>query len=225
MSIGLGDDPLKAIILKQDDKKWINKGEIKWVKELYPNQENYASVYDSFKLFGQQPTIMAHAVHNDDKEIEIMAKNGVFVAHSPDSNFNLSSGIAPIKKYLDHGINVGLASDISGGHTLSIPESMTTAVQGSKARWVYVDDKYAPLSTSEAFYIGTKGGGKIFGKVGSFEEGYQFDALVIDDSIIPDVNKRTLLERIERYIYIGDDRNIVERFVAGKKLAEPKIID
>ena len=202
-----------------------NKGEIEWVKELHPDQENYASVYNSFELFGQQPTVMAHCVHNDDKEMELMAKNGVFVAHSPDSNFNLSSGIAPVKKYLSHGVNVGLASDISGGHTLSIPESMTTAIQGSKARWVYVDDKYESLTTPEAFYIGTKGGGKLFGQVGSFEEGYQFDALIIDDSIIPDINERTLLERIERYIYIGDDRNIVERFVAGKKLAEPKLID
>lgn len=202
-----------------------NKGEIEWVKELHPDQKNYASVYDSYSLFGQQPTVMAHCVHNDDEEMKLMAKNKVFIAHSPDSNFNLSSGIAPIKKYLSHDVNVGLATDVSGGHTLSIPESMTTAVQASKARWVYVDDKYESLTTPEAFYIGTKGGGKLFGDVGSFEEGYEFDALVIDDSTIPDINKRTLLERIERYIYIGDDRNITERYVSGKKLAEPKVID
>lgn len=202
-----------------------NKGEIAWVAELHPDAKNYASVYDSYKLFGQQPTVMAHCVHNDDEEMELMAKQGVFVAHSPDSNFNLSSGIAPIKKYLAHDVNVGLATDVSGGHTISIAKSMTTAVQGSKARWVHVDDEYEPLSTPEVFYIGTKGGGKLFGKVGSFEEGYEFDALVIDDSTIPDINERTLEQRIERFIYIGDDRNIVERFVAGKKLSEPKIID
>lgn len=202
-----------------------NKGEIEWVKELHPDSKNYADVYDGYKLFGQQPTVMAHCVHNTDEEMKLMAKQGVFVAHSPDSNLNLSSGIAPIKQYLAHGVNVGLASDISGGHTLSIPKCITTAVQVSKARWVHVDDEYGSLSTPEAFYMATKGGGKLFGKVGSFEEGYEFDALVIDDSTIPDINKRSLLERIERYIYIGDDRNIVERFVAGKKLTEPKIID
>lgn len=202
-----------------------NKGEIEWVKELHPEAKNYASVYDSYKLFGQQPTVMAHCVHNDDEEMQLMAKQGVFVAHSPDSNFNLSSGIAPIKKYLAHGVNVGLATDVSGGHTISIAESMVTAVQGSKARWVHVDNSYDPLSTPEAFFIGTKGGGKLFGNVGSFEDGYEFDALIIDDSTIPDINERTLLERIERFIYIGDDRNIVDRFVAGKKLAEPKVID
>ena len=154
-----------------------------------------------------------------------MAENGVFVAHSPDSNLNLSSGIAPIKKYLENGVNVGLASDVSGGHTISIQESMTTAAQVSKMRWLYLDQDYEALSTSEVFFIATKGGGKIFGKVGSFEEGYEFDALIIDDSTIPDINERTLEERIERFIYIGDDRNIEERFVAGKKIEEPKIID
>ena len=201
-----------------------NKGEVEWVKELHPDNKNYSDVYDSFGLFGQQPTVMAHCVHNNDDEIELMAKNGVFVAHSPDSNYNLSSGIAPIKKYIENKVNVGLASDISGGHTLSIPECITTAVQGSKARWVYLDTKYEPLSTSEAFYIATKGGGKFFGKVGSFEPGYEFDALVIDDSSIDDVNERTLAERIERFLYIGDDRNIIDRFVSGKKISEPKII-
>ena len=201
-----------------------NKGEVQWVSELHPDNKNYSDVYDSFGLFGQQPTVMAHCVHNNDDEIELMAKNGVFVAHSPDSNYNLSSGIAPIKKYIANNVNVGLASDISGGHTLSIPECITTAVQGSKARWVYLDTKYQSLSTSEAFYIATKGGGKFFGKVGSFEPNYEFDALVIDDSSIDDVNERTLAERIERFLYIGDDRNIVERFVSGKKIEEPKII-
>ena len=202
-----------------------NRGEIEWVKELHPESENYAGVYDSFKLFGQQPTVMAHSVHNDDEEMKMMAENGVFVAHSPDSNLNLSSGIAPIKKYLENGVNVGLATDVSGGHTISIQESMTTAAQVSKVRWVYVDDTHDALSTPEVFFIGTKGGGKLFGKVGSFEEDYEFDALIIDDSTIPDINERTLEERIERFIYIGDDRNIEERFVAGKRLEEPKIID
>lgn len=202
-----------------------NQGEIEWVKELHPESKNYASVYDSFKLFGQQPTIMAHSVHNTEEEVEMMAKQGVFVAHSPGSNLNLSSGIAPIKKYLANGVNVGLATDVSGGHTISIQQSMVTAAQVSKIRWVYLDKNYEALSTPEVFFIGTKGGGKLFGNVGSFEEGYEFDALIVDDSTIPDINERTLEQRIERFIYIGDDRNIEERFVAGKKLEEPKIID
>lgn len=200
-----------------------NRGEVEWVKELHPDLKNYASVYDQYGLFGSDiPTVMAHCVWNDQDEMELMAKNKVFVAHSPFSNTNLSSGIAPVRQFLENNVPVGLASDISGGHSISIASVISQAAQLSKMRWVYVNDKYAPLNTPELLYLGTKGGGEFFGKVGSFEPGYEFDALVVDDSSLSDVNDRSLEERIERFLYIGDDRNIVERYVSGVKLKEPK---
>lgn len=202
-----------------------NRGEIAWVKELHPESPNYGGVYDEFGLFGQQPTVMAHCIHLTDDEIKLMAKNNVFVAHSPHSNCNLISGIAPIRKLVKAGVPVGLASDISGGHDVSIASVMVNAVQVSKLKWVENPD-YADygefLSTPEALYLATKGGGKFFGKVGSFEEGYEFDALVVDDSELLDVNDRSVEERLQRYIYVGDDRQIVDRFVAGNKVEEPK---
>lgn len=200
-----------------------NRGEVGWVKELHPDLKNYASVYDEYGLFGGNvPTVMAHCVWNDQDEMDLMAKNKVFVAHSPFSNTNLSSGIAPVRQFLENDVPVGLASDISGGHSVSIASVISQAAQLSKMRWVYVDENYSSLNTPELLYLATKGGGEFFGKVGSFETGYEFDALVIDDSSLLDVNERTLEERIERYLYIGDDRNIVERYVSGIKLKEPK---
>lgn len=199
-----------------------NRGEVEWVKELHPDLKNYASVYDHYGLFGNDiPTVMAHCVWNDQDEMDLMSKNKVFVAHSPFSNTNLSSGIAPVRQFLENNVPVGLASDISGGHSISIASVISQAAQLSKMRWVYVNDKYAPLNTPELLYLGTKGGGEFFGKVGSFEPDYEFDALVIDDSSLSDVNERSLEERIERYLYIGDDRNIVERYVSGVKLKKP----
>lgn len=200
-----------------------NRGEVAWVKELHPECDSYACVYNQFGLFGDDvPTVMAHCVWSTQEEIDLMAKNQVYVAHSPYSNTNLSSGIAPVKEFLQKGVPVGLGTDISGGHTISIPSVMNSAAQMSKMRWVYVDENYEALTTPEVFYLGTKGGGSFMGQVGSFENGYEFDALVIDDSSLSDVNDRSVKERVERYIYIGDDRNIIERFVAGKKLEEPK---
>jgi guanine deaminase len=69
--------------------------------------------------------------------------------------------------------------------------------------------------------MGTKGGGEFFGKVGSFEEGYSLDALVIDDEGLGDRDFRNIEERLQRFIYCGDDRNIIKRYVAGKPLSEP----
>lgn len=200
-----------------------NIGEIDWVKELHPDSKDYASVYKEYKLLGQQPTIMAHCVHNTDDEIKLMAENNVFVAHSPISNLNLSSGIAPIRKFLDAGVNVGLASDVSGGHSISMMDVISSTIQSSKMRWLYLDKEHEPLTVSEAFYLSTKGPGKFFGNVGSFEVGNDFDALVIDDNNIKDINSRSLTERLQRFLHIGDDRNIIDRYVVGKKLEEPKI--
>ena len=76
-----------------------------------------------------------------------------------------------------------------------------------------------PWYFSEAFYLATKGGGAFFGKVGSFEEGYEFDAVVMDDSVLPHPQHLNLAERMERAVYLGlDEKNITAKFVAGEKI-------
>lgn len=201
-----------------------NLSEIAWVKKLHPEFPDYASIYRHFGLFGQQPTIMAHCIYNTDDEIELMTKNSVFAAHAPCSNNNLSSGISPIRRFLDKGATVGLATDVSGGHYTSIAKVMALAVQVSKLKWLSSDQEsgMAPLCLPEVFYMGTKSAGSFFGKVGSFETGYELDAIVIDDSSIADPNNRTVEERLERFIYIGSETNIVDRFVAGRKVGRPE---
>ncbi len=198
-----------------------NYGEISFVKELHPDASNYASIYDEAGLFGDVPTIMAHCILVNEAEIELMVKKQVFVAHSANSNCNLSSGMAPIRRLLTRGVPVGLGSDVSGGHTLSMMKNMVSSAQVSNLKWIQSNRVDMPLKTPELFYLATKGGGKFFGKVGSFEEGYEFDALVIDDSSLPSFKSLSIEERLQKFIYTGDDRNIIERFVAGKKIEEP----
>ena len=70
----------------------------------------------------------------------------------------------------------------------------------------------------EVFYLATKGGGEFFGKVGSFEEGYEFDAVVLNNSTIPTPLKLSPKDRLERLIYLSDDRNITAKYVAGRKI-------
>ena len=199
-----------------------NKDEIAWVQELEPESTSYGDAYDRYGLFGQTPTVMAHCVWTDGDELELMKRRGVVVAHCPTSNFNVSSGMAPIRKFLDAGLQVGLGSDISGGHDLNIFRMMVYAIQVSKMHYQQNHER-AFLSLSEVFWIATKSAGRFFGRVGSFEPGYEFDALVIDDS---DLNHDhySLLHRLERYIYLGDDRQILHRFCRGQEISQPSIL-
>ena len=205
-----------------------NKDEIALVQLLEKESSCYGDAYDHYGLFGQTPTVMAHCVWTEGEELELMKRRGVMVAHCPTSNFNVASGMAPIRKFLDEGLQVGLGSDISGGHDLSIFRMMVYAIQVSKIHYQRQREQPSSgskarfITLSEAFWLATKSAGSFFGRVGTFEPGYAFDALVIDDS---DLNHDhySLLERLERYIYLGDDRQIMHRFCQGKEIAEPNI--
>ena len=162
---------------------------------------------------------MAHCVWSTEEEVSLMHKNGVFVAHCPASNMNLTSGIAPIRKYLDLGLNVGLGSDIAGGHSDSIFRAITDAIQVSKMYFRMVEESVRPLIFPEAFYLATMGGGAFFGKVGCFEKDYEFDAVVLDDSVLPHPQNLSLAQRMERAVYLGlDEKNITAKYAAGKKI-------
>ena len=203
-----------------------SKGEIEFVKSLRPHNTFYGDSYDEYDLFGKNDdintdvkTVMAHCVWSTDEEVALMRKNGVFVAHCPASNMNLTSGIAPIRKYLDLGLRVGLGSDVAGGHSDSIFRAITDAIQVSKMYFRMVDESCKPLVFSEAFYLATKGGGAFFGKVGSFERGYEFDAVIMDDSMLPHPQPLHLAERMERAVYLGlDEKNVTAKFVSGRKI-------
>ncbi|MDR0718123.1 MAG: amidohydrolase family protein [Treponema sp.] len=215
-----------------------NKNEIAWVKELFPQSSCYGDAYAGFDLFGDSeslenkaPAIMAHCVWSGSEETALIKKQGVFVAHCPESNINLSSGIAPVRHYLDMGIKTGLGSDVAGGANISIFKAMVYAIQSSKLRNCLVDKNEAPLTVAEAFYLGTAGGGEFFaeaggpdalgplpGKCGSFEAGYDFDALVIDDGDLCKDKELSLAQRLERVIYLCGNRHISAKYVRGLKI-------
>ena len=161
---------------------------------------------------------MAHCVHCPDDEIALMKERGVYIAHCSQSNSNLSSGIAPVRRYLEEGLHIGLGSDIAGGTSLSIFRAMSDAIQTSKLRWRLVDDSLKALTVEEVFYMATKGGGSFFGKVGSFAPGYEFDAVIMDDSALLHPQPLSPKQRLERLIYLSDDRHIQGKYVAGVEL-------
>lgn len=201
-----------------------NLDEISLVKELHQECTSYINVYERYGLTRKNKTVMAHCVWADDEEIKSLIQDEIIVAHSPYSNGNISSGIAPVKKMLQKGVKVGLASDISGGHDMFMGRIMMLASIFSKMRWVHIDNEYTNLTDEELFYMATKGGGEFFGKVGSFEEGYSADFLVIDDKSLEDSNERNVRQRLQRFLYIGDDRNIKSVYVNGKLIKKDKTL-
>jgi len=142
----------------------------------------------------------AHAIHVDDDEIARFAKLGVGVSHCPNSNMRLASGIAPIKKYLDAGVRVGLGVDGSASNDSS--NMMLEARQAfllARLRMGLLPpegpSKYRLLSQShpvrsrewmtarEVLEIGTRGGAAVLGRLddlGSLETGKCADFFTID---------------------------------------------
>jgi len=208
-----------------------NQHEIDWVKELCPWASCYADAYDRFGLLGDldgaenalpqgiSGAIMAHCVHSTDEELRLLKETGTFIAHCPQSNTNISSGAAPVRAFLDRGLRVGLGTDIAGGASISLFRSIVDAISVSKLRWRLVDQAYKPLTMEEAFYMATAGGGAFFGKVGRFGAGYEFDALVIDDSRYRTARQMQRWERLERFIYLAEGSgDIIGKYVAGQRL-------
>ena len=195
-----------------------NIGEIEFVKKLRPNDNFYGESYDKNGLFGKEvKTIMAHCVHCPKEEEELIKTNGVYIAHCPTSNSNLCSGICPAGKYLRQGYNIGLGSDISGGHTLDMFEVMRHTIQVSKLNLRYIDSETKPLTLPETFYMATNKGGSFFGKVGVFEKDYEFDALVLNECDIPSVRVYNEKQRLERFIYHKNGK-IESKFIKGNKI-------
>lgn len=193
-----------------------NKAEVDWVRELFPSEPSYAHVYHRFGLLGQSPTLMAHAIHLQEMELALIENSAVTLVHCPESNINLSSGAMPIRELLDRGIRLGLGSDIGAGHNPALYRVAARAIQLSKLYSLH-EPQCKPLTAAEAFYLGTKGGGSFFGKVGSFEKGYAFDALVVEENPLITAGL-SMEERLQKFLYTGEPGNICARFIRGKPI-------
>ena len=194
--------------------------EIDWVRELAPDLDFYAQAYDRAGLLGPQTqAVMAHCIFSSPEEVETLKRRNVMVAHCPQSNMNSCGCAAPIMDYLDAGIAVGLGTDVGGGNTLNMFRTIFEAILASKVFWASKNsarnmDQRKVLSLPNAFYLATKGGGVLW-KSGSFEPGYCFDAVILDDSRFCDGVQRTPYERMERLITRSDDRDICAKYIDG----------
>ena len=197
-----------------------NPDEIELVKKLCPESESYIDAYRLSGIIGKNhKTVMAHCVYSDSEdEIRLLKENNIFIAHCPQCNANVMSGIAPVRKYIEAGLDMGLGTDCAGGASLSMFREMTDAIQASKLYWRLVDKNSKPLTFPEAFYLATEGGGRFFGNCGSFKKGYTFSAVALNEENLETTRSLNPFERLERLIYLSDGRNIEAKFVANRKI-------
>jgi 5-methylthioadenosine/S-adenosylhomocysteine deaminase len=123
--------------------------------------------------------IVAHAVHVSDEEIDLLARREVKVAHCPESNMKLGSGIAPVAKMLDKGVTVGLGTDgCASNNNLDLLREMDTAAKLAKV--AYLDPTL--LDAETVVRMVTIGGAQLIGlehMIGTIEEGKKADIVII----------------------------------------------
>lgn len=199
--------------------------EIDATLSLFPSFTNEADLYDHYGLLTPR-SILAHCTIIADEEIEKLRKAGSGVAHCPIANTTVGGGFmaAPVGKFLEAGIKVGLGTDNGGGFSSSILDAIRQAIIVSNARQVMTGE--TALSVWQCFYLATLGGAKVCSldaRIGNFETGKDFDGLVIEASVADGVmtmlqEKDSLRTIVEKFLISGDDRNVAEVYVKGRQL-------
>ncbi|XP_056379070.1 guanine deaminase isoform X2 [Hyla sarda] len=228
--------------------------EIKEVLRLFPGYKNYTEVYNRNKLLTNK-TVMAHGCYLTNEELHVFRERGAAISHCPNSNISLCSGHLDVQNALNHRVKMGLGTDVAGGYSMSLLDTIRKAIEASKIIFmerskserynnetekeqkknvmpegINADDQNGilqfekkVLSYKEAFRLATMGGSEALSidhLTGNFEVGKEFDALLINPDAIDspfevfsDISKEELLQR---FLYLGDDRNIRAVYVAGR---------
>ncbi len=157
--------------------------------------------------------IIAHGVWLDSRDIQILAREGVTVAHNPGSNMKLASGVMPLQKLLNAGVNVGLGTDgAASNNNLDMLDEMKLAALLHKVH--NLDPTVADAKT--VFRMATLNGARALGiKAGVIKEGYLADIAIID------FNKphlRPINNVISHLVYSANGNDVETTIVDGKVL-------
>ena len=125
--------------------------------------------------------VLAHCVHVNDNDLDIIAKSGAKVAHNPMSNMLNAVGTAPVLSMLRHGISVGLGND---GYIFDGFENMRAAflIHRAVSRDPNAIDAYTVLE------MATIRGAELYGlanQLGSIEVGKKADLIIVKPDVLP----------------------------------------
>ncbi|KAK5957865.1 hypothetical protein OHC33_001054 [Knufia fluminis] len=216
-----------------------NVGEVELVAQLFPQRKNYTDVYDHAGLLTPR-TILAHAIHLSDDEISTIAQRNSKISHCPASNSALGSGFCPVRKLLDAGLDVSLGTDVSGGYSVSILDSVRqTCLVSRQLGYVNGGEKRWNIGVTEGLWLATVGGARCVGmggRLGGFEVGMLWDVQeVVLDEVDADGDDgegddgkgqvdifgwENWEERVDKWVWNGDDRNVRRVWVGGRLVHE-----
>lgn len=204
--------------------------EVQWV--LSERHKDDIDVFDNFNLLTEK-TVQAHCTFLDTDMLSRMAGSCSAVAHCPLSNSYFSEKRFPLREALDLGVPVGLGTDIAGGYTIDIMNSMRQAVVISRisdgARKLSGGEQSLAIDWKEALYLATRGGATALGlSCGVFQVGAPFDAQCIKLYRESDKGVGALdffepqtgitLGVLEKWWCIGDERNRHGIWIQGQRL-------
>jgi guanine deaminase len=183
------------------------------VRELFPDDPNYAAVYDRHGLLTER-TLLAHCVHLDDEEWRLVADRGSVVVHCPGANTFLGSGLFNLDKARAHGVRLALGSDVAAGCDLAMPRVARAMIEVARARAMAGDARAYVPSPAEAWELITRGNADALGFAdgGRLAEGAAADLLVLRPPFEVDEHL------IGRLIYTWRDEYIAHRILNGQLL-------
>jgi len=191
--------------------------------------KNDVLALDDYGILGPK-TILAHTPFLEESDIKRMVERKSTIAHCPLSNAYFANSVLPVKAFYERGINIGLATDISGGYSPSMYQAIRQAVLSSKMLNDGVNPalnkekrgrKGAALTLNNAFYMATVAGGRALGlPLGKLEKGYIFDAqLVNTQENIPRFYKEKHEEDLlHKVVLLAQTTNIKEVWVQGERV-------
>ena len=192
-----------------------NRAEVAWVAKLFPQARSYLDVYAGHGLLGER-SVLAHGIWLDDADRALLHDSGAQIAFCPSSNLFLGSGLFGWAQAVVAGVPVSLASDVGGGTSLCALRNMADgykvqALAGQRVTaWALLHA--ASRGAAQALRLGDE--------IGSLAPGAMADICVWDWALGPvaqrrDALARELHERVFAWVTLGDERNLIESWVAG----------
>jgi guanine deaminase len=155
---------------------------------------------------------------------ELMAARGAAGAFCPTSNLFLGSGLFDLRSMSAAGIEIGLATDVGGGTSMSMLRTMSEAY-----KVLHLQDQSLPAS--RALYLATLGAARALGlddSIGNFQVGREADFIVLDSSGSRMTARRAQAvssadELLFALIFLGDDRHVAATYLQGKRFESQSV--